>query len=102
MDQGWMKSLAALAEMGGYGAFVWSAFGITALVLAILLMVSVRSLRTNEAALAALQAGTERNASAGDAELAKGTLARRSAPSLSLGAGEGWSEDRNAARERPK
>ncbi len=31
-------SLAALMQMDGHGAFVWSAYGITALVLAILLV----------------------------------------------------------------
>ena len=42
-------------EMGGYGGYVWPAFGATALVLVGLLLASVRSLRAKEAALMALQ-----------------------------------------------
>lgn len=40
--------------MGGYASFVWSAFGVTALVLAGLLILSWRSLKAREAELAAL------------------------------------------------
>ena len=40
--------------MGGYAGFVWSAFGVTALVLVGLLVVSWRSLKAREAELAAL------------------------------------------------
>jgi heme exporter protein D len=42
-------------EMGGYAGYVWPAFGATALVLAGLLLASVRSLRVQESMLAALQ-----------------------------------------------
>lgn len=42
--------------MGGYGGYVWPAFGVTFLVLGILLAASWRSLRRREAALEALRA----------------------------------------------
>ncbi len=48
--------------MGGYAGFIWPAFGISALVLAGLLLDSQRRLRAQEAELAALGAapgGTE-------------------------------------------
>jgi heme exporter protein D len=41
--------------MGGYAAFVWSAFAVTAVVMAGLYVQSHRALRANEAALAAMQ-----------------------------------------------
>jgi len=41
--------------MGGYGFYVWPAFGATALVLVGLLLASLRTLRANEARLEALQ-----------------------------------------------
>lgn len=40
--------------MGGYAGFVWSAFGITALVLVGLLVLSWRGLKARESELAAL------------------------------------------------
>ena len=41
--------------MGGYAAYVWPAFGITALVLVALALASLRSLRTREQMLEGLQ-----------------------------------------------
>lgn len=41
--------------MGGYAAFVWGAFGLTAVVLIGLLIVSIRQARQREQRLAALQ-----------------------------------------------
>ena len=38
--------------MGGYGGFVWPAFGLTALVMVWLLVASLRRLRANERLLA--------------------------------------------------
>lgn len=43
--------------MGGYAGFVWPSFGISVLVLAVLLVASLRSLRAREATLAQLQKG---------------------------------------------
>lgn len=45
----------AFVEMGGYGGYVWPAFGATALVLVVLAVASVRQLRTREQILARLQ-----------------------------------------------
>ena len=42
-------------EMGGYAAYVWPAFGITAFVLVALALASLRSLRTREQVLEGLQ-----------------------------------------------
>lgn len=50
-----MEVVVSFLDMGGYGAYVWPAFGATALVLAGLLLASVRSLRAKEDALAALR-----------------------------------------------
>ncbi len=45
----------AFLDMGGYGAFVWPAYGVTALVLIVMLIASLRALWRREAALAALE-----------------------------------------------
>jgi heme exporter protein D len=47
--------LASFLDMGGYGGYVWPAFGVTAVVLLGLLLASLRSLRAREETLAALQ-----------------------------------------------
>lgn len=47
-------------DMGGYAPFIWPAFGITAVVLVGLAVVSVRSLKSREATLAGLQRRTQR------------------------------------------
>jgi heme exporter protein D len=41
--------------MGGYARFVWPSFGLTLVVLVVLLVVSRRALKAAEAELAALQ-----------------------------------------------
>jgi len=43
-------------EMGGYAAYVWPAFGVGALVMIGLLVLSIRRLRLREAALKRLEA----------------------------------------------
>jgi heme exporter protein D len=50
--------MQAFFDMGGYGVFIWPAYGLTALVLAALAGASLRGLRRSQAALDAL----ERNA----------------------------------------
>jgi heme exporter protein D len=47
--------LQAFLSMGGYGAFVWPSFLVTGAVLAGLLALSLRSLRSRERALSALE-----------------------------------------------
>ena len=43
-------------EMGGYAAYVWPAFGVGALVLIALLVLSLRRLKSREAAVRRLEA----------------------------------------------
>jgi heme exporter protein D len=50
-----MDGLASFVDMGGYGAYVWPAFGVTVLVLVVLLLTSLRGLHAQEATLQALQ-----------------------------------------------
>lgn len=59
-----MGTLREFIAMGGYGGFVWPAFGVVAVVLIGLLAVSVRGLKSKEMALADLQgrAGADRGA----------------------------------------
>ena len=51
-----MDRLGKFLEMGGYAAYVWPALGLTAVVLAGLLMTSVRNVRRREAELARMEA----------------------------------------------
>ena len=43
-----MEALTEYFAMGGYAAFVWSSYGVAALVLIILSALSLRDLRRNE------------------------------------------------------
>ena len=48
-------------HMGGYAAYIWPAYGVVAVVMIGLLMRTIKTLRTNERTLAALeQAGAKR------------------------------------------
>lgn len=47
-------SFSEFLSMGGYAAYVWPAFGITAAVMIAMLWASRRALKSREAALAAL------------------------------------------------
>jgi len=62
--------------MGGYGGFVWPAFGLTAVVMIWLLTVSLRRLRENQRLLNRLQAAHPgpRNRLSGDVETKKPAL----------------------------
>lgn len=55
-----MDGVAKFLDMGGYAAYVWPALGLTVLVLAGLLVASVKSARRREAELARLEAETGR------------------------------------------
>ncbi len=68
MDKGISEGVSAFLDMGGYAAFVWPSFAITAVVLVGMLVASLRWLRSNEAALDARQA--ERGAKRGAGEAA--------------------------------
>ena len=50
-----MDTISTYVQMGGYGGFIWPAFVLSAVVLAGVLIHSLRALRRSEAALA--QAG---------------------------------------------
>jgi len=62
-----MDSMQVFFNMDGYGGFVWPAFAATFIVMAALLIVSLRSLKVRETTLAALQAAG-RQVGAGEAE----------------------------------
>lgn len=51
-----MEGLGKFLAMGGYAAYVWPALGLTALVLGVLLIVSLRAAWRSEAKLAELEA----------------------------------------------
>ncbi len=50
-----MKVIIKYLDMGGHAAFVWPALGITALVILVMTVTSLRSLRTSERALRAAE-----------------------------------------------
>ena len=49
-----MTSLSTFFDMGGYGAFVWPSFGLSAVLLIGIFLLSVRTLKANRMALDAL------------------------------------------------
>lgn len=57
--------MADFLAMGGYGAFVWSAYGLVALAMVALAVSSLRRLRRLEARLAALPARRRARPAAG-------------------------------------
>jgi len=62
-----MEALTEYFAMGGYAAFVWSSYGVAALVLIILSALSLRDLRRNEQ-LAKTLRQQRRNATTKEAE----------------------------------
>lgn len=48
--------MAEFFSMGGYGAYVWPSYGLTAVVLAVLLVVSLKSLKSTETMFERLKA----------------------------------------------
>ena len=50
-----MGSITQFLEMGGYGGYVWPAFGIVIVVMALLWIASMRSWRQSDQALASLR-----------------------------------------------
>jgi len=53
-----MEGIESFLAMGGYGAYVWPAYGLTAAVMIAFLVTTLRSLRRNQKALDALEAET--------------------------------------------
>ena len=54
-----MDAIQSFLNMGGYAAFVWPAYGATALVLAGLVVMSLGRMRASERALAELRGGDD-------------------------------------------
>ena len=50
-----MEHLANYLDMGGYARFVWPAYGLVALVMIVVLVLTLRTLSARERELAALQ-----------------------------------------------
>lgn len=50
-----MESIATFLDMGGYAAFVWPAFGLTAVVMVALAIVSHRAARSAERRFAEIE-----------------------------------------------
>lgn len=65
-----MESLSGLMHMGGYGGYVWPAYGISAVVLAVVLALSLRGARSSEAELEAIQR-TRRDRRGGNTEISE-------------------------------
>jgi heme exporter protein D len=58
-----MSTLSDYLHMGGYAFYVWGAYGLAAIILVGLLLVSWRGLRVREAEITRLQAGRPRRPS---------------------------------------
>lgn len=67
-----MTALLEFLHMGGYAAFVWPSFALVAVVLIGLLLVSLRDLRDQEAALRALQEDASRDDEEAEGEMGEG------------------------------
>jgi len=50
-----VNSLSSFLDMGGYGTFVWPSFGLSAILLVGIFVVSVRSLKANRQTLLNLE-----------------------------------------------
>jgi heme exporter protein D len=58
-----MQNISEFFAMGGYAGFIWSAYGMAALVLIGLLVMSRMDLRARQAEVAALEAASPRRRS---------------------------------------
>ena len=63
-----METLSALLHMGGYGGYVWPAYGVSMVVLAAVLVVSLMGTRGAEAELELLQRARRERRGGGDTE----------------------------------
>ena len=55
-----MDTIESFFSMGGYAAYIWPAYGIAVVVIAGLIVLSVRQLRANEREAAAMEADRPR------------------------------------------
>ena len=53
-----MDSISSFLEMGGYAAYIWPAYGLSAVILVTLLVTSVRFLRSSRADLEVLRSAS--------------------------------------------
>lgn len=60
-----MEKLVSFFAMGGYYAYVWPAYGLAAMVLGGLLVVSLRALRVRQAEVDRLEGGGRRRRAGG-------------------------------------
>lgn len=63
-------------QMGGYAGFVWSAYGVTALVMVAMLVVSLRGLRRQQQAVRLLEEARGRSRASTDPQPAEPVSAR--------------------------
>jgi heme exporter protein D len=75
-----LDAITNFLAMGGYAAFVWPAFGITAAVLVGLLLASLRDLKAREAELNSLPPLPGRGARLRDPKPAPNSAPTRAAP----------------------
>jgi heme exporter protein D len=54
-----MSVIKDFIDMGGYGAYIWPSYGVTAVVMIVMLVSSLRGLRENEVTLRSLEVSTE-------------------------------------------
>lgn len=69
-----MDGLLQFLAMGGYAAYVWSAYGVALMVMAVLLVATLRSLKRRDGELGLLQgrAGRRRTQAQPQAEVSGG------------------------------
>ena len=54
-----MDAIRNFIDMGGYGAYIWPSYGVTAVFLVVMLVTSLRLLKSNEATMKTLEASTK-------------------------------------------
>ena len=54
-----MDAIREFINMGGYGGYVWPCYLVTALVMVVMLVVSMKFLKTNEATIQSLEPSKE-------------------------------------------
>lgn len=71
--------MSEILNLGGYGGFIWSAWGIALVVLAALVVVSLKSMRARERALAEMEAQAPRRRRGAAADNPADAIANRAA-----------------------
>ena len=61
-----METMSTFFEMGGYGAYIWPCYGVTAVLMVGILMSSMRSLKGNRATLIELEKNSSDNSDNSD------------------------------------